>query len=256
MDYIQCQQGTEEWLQARSGLITASKVKVALSRVGELDEKQSAYVNALLSGISEKAAMDIAGYKTSPRASGIEKALRGEPVGDWSDPSKAYAAQVAIERISGKPSDEGFNSWQMKRGQEMEPLARIAYESQTGYMATESGVMVSDDRLFGYSSDGLIDDPDDGNGLLEIKALISAITVLEMWRTGDMSEFMHQMQTGLWMSGRKWIDFVMFCPQLESVGKSLFIRRVERDDEFIDKMVNGLAEFEKLVCTYEQILRG
>lgn len=252
MHYIECEQGSEEWHQARAGLITASKVKVALSRTGELDAKQGAYVKAMLSGISEKAAMEIAGYKTAPRASGIEKALRGEPVGDWSDPSKAYAAQVAIERISKKPSDEGFNSWQMKRGQEIEPLARIAYEARTGNMATESGVMVCDQHIFGYSSDGLIEE----DGLLEIKALVSAVAVLDMWRTGDMSEFMHQMQTGLWLSGRKWIDFVMYCPQLESIGKALFLRRVERDDKFIDEMVNDLTRFEQQVSINEQILRG
>lgn len=164
---------------------------------------------------------------------------------------KLYAAQVAIERISKEPCGEVFNSWQMKRGQEIEPDARFAYEVETGLVATESGVVLTDDRLFGYSTDGFVGD----DGMIEIKSLVGAEIVIEMWATEDMSEYMHQMQGGMWITGRKWCDFVMFCPQLASVGKSLFCRRVLRDDKFIDDMVLSLAEFEQSVSRNESILR-
>lgn len=164
---------------------------------------------------------------------------------------RLYAAQVAVERISGEPCGEVFNSWQMKRGQEIEPLARMAYEAETGYFATESGVVLTDDRLFGYSTDGFVGD----DGMTEIKSLVGAEIVIAMWETEDMSEYMHQMQGGMWITGRKWCDFVMFCPQLASVGKALFLRRVARDDKFIDEMVLGLAEFERSVSRNESILR-
>lgn len=164
---------------------------------------------------------------------------------------RLYAAQVAVERISGEPCGDVFNSWQMKRGQEIEPLARMAYEAETGYFATESGVVLTDDRLFGYSTDGFVGD----DGMTEIKSLVGAEIVIAMWETEDMSEYMHQMQGGMWITGRKWCDFVMFCPQLASVGKALFLRRVARDDKFIDAMVLGLAEFERSVSRNESILR-
>jgi len=164
---------------------------------------------------------------------------------------RLYSAQVAIERISKEPCGEVFNSWQMKRGQEIEPDARFAYEVETGLVATESGVVLTDDRLFGYSTDGFVND----DGMIEIKSLVGAEIVIEMWATEDMSEYMHQMQGGMWITGRKWCDFVMFCPQLASVGKSLFCRRVLRDDKFIDDMVIELAEFEKSVSLNESILR-
>ncbi len=166
--------------------------------------------------------------------------------------SRLYAAQVAVERVSKEPCGEVFNSWQMKRGQEIEPAARLAYEMETGNVATEAGVALTDDRLFGYSTDGFVGD----DGMIEIKSLVGAEIVIEMWQTGDMSEYMHQMQGGMWITGRKWCDFVMYCPQLANVGKALFLRRVERDDAFIDAMVLQLAAFEKEVSKNEAILRG
>lgn len=171
--------------------------------------------------------------------------------GERTAKSNLYAAQVAIERISQQPSDEGFVSWQMKRGTELEPAARMEYEALTGNFATESGVILTDDKLFGYSTDGFLND----DGLIEIKSLASAEKIVAMWRDGDMSDYMHQIQGGLWISGRKWADFVMYCPQLESIGKQIFYRRVERDDAFIEQLERELIEFEHFVSETEAILR-
>jgi hypothetical protein len=184
-------------------------------------------------------------------ASKFRDAIDTTSKGKMTAKASLYAAQVAIERISKMPCGDVFNSWQMKRGQEIEPAARMAYEVATGNMATESGVVLTDDRKFGYSTDGEIE----ADGVLEIKCLIGAEIVIEMWRTGDLSEYMHQMQGGMWITGRKWCDFVMYCPQLESVNKTLFRRRVYRDDDFIDDMVEKLMAFEKIVSENEAVLR-
>ncbi|WP_250512667.1 lambda exonuclease family protein [Caballeronia sp. INDeC2] len=162
-----------------------------------------------------------------------------------------YAAQVAIERISKQPCDETFVSWQMKRGTEMEPSARMEYEALTSNFASESGIVLTDDRLFGYSTDGFIGD----DGLIEIKSLASAEKIVSMWRDGDLSEYVHQIQGGLWITGRKWADFVMYCPQLESIGKQIYHVRVERDETFIEKLETDLIDFERIVSENEQILR-
>lgn len=171
--------------------------------------------------------------------------------GERTAKSTLYAAQVAIERISHQPSDEGFTTWQMKRGTELEPAARMEYEALTGNFATESGVVLTDDRLFGYSTDGFIGD----DGLIEIKSLSSAEKIVAMWRDGDMSDYMHQIQGGLWITGRRWADFVMYCPQLEVIGKQIYHRRIERDEEFIEKLEKDLIEFEHFVSETEAILR-
>ncbi|WP_454751646.1 lambda exonuclease family protein [Cupriavidus necator] len=181
----------------------------------------------------------------------LEVSYKGKANEAPSSKSVLYAAQVAIEIVSGEPVEEGFNSWQMKRGQELEPDARRAYEARTGHMASESGVVLTDDRMFGYSTDGLVED----DGLIEIKSLVSAVGVLDMWRTGDLSDYMHQIQGGMWITGRKWCDFIMYAPQLKNVGKELFYRRVQRDDEFIETMEPQLLKFAARVHDNVAILR-
>ena len=165
--------------------------------------------------------------------------------------AELYATQVAMERISKKPCQAIFNSWQMKQGTERESDARIAYEAETGNMATESGIVLTDDRLFGYSTDGFIED----DGFIEIKCLASPVLVRDILLTEDLSDYMHQIQTGLWITGRKWCDFVMYVPELENAGNQLFIKRVLRDENFIDEMVDGLVKFEKVVSMNENIFR-
>jgi hypothetical protein len=246
MIVIECQQGTEEWLNARAGATTASCVRDALSTVGGLTEQQKKYVDAVLAGTSEKEAASVAGYRAIPKAANIERALCGEKVEEPSGVALRYASDLAIERISGKPYGEPPKSWILERGHEMEERARRAYEARFGYMVSESGLVLTDDRKFGYSTDGLVED----DGLNEIKAPIDSQKILAMWQTGDVSEYLHQMQTGMWITGRKWCDLIMYVPDLEPVGKDLFVKRVHRDDDFIDDMVAGLLNFDQLVDSY------
>ena len=163
----------------------------------------------------------------------------------------AYAAQVAFERVTGAAADDAFVSFAMRRGTELEPMARLAYEAHSGNLIEEAGIAFTDDRRFGYSTDGYAAD----DGAIEIKCPLSALTVITVWRTRDLSEYMHQMQMGLWITGREWIDFVMFDPRLKPVGKELFIERVRRDEDFIADMEAGLMSFIGLVDEYEVALR-
>lgn len=156
------------------------------------------------------------------------------------------AATLAMERIYGKPLGDGyevFSTWQMQRGQVLEAQARHLYQEKTGHIVLERGVELTDDRLFGYSTDGRVST----DGAIEIKSLLDAEKIVKIFKTGDTEDFDHQMQGGLWLTGRKWIDFIMYCPQLETVGADLFIKRVERDEAFIDEMVNGLMKFAVMV---------
>ena len=115
----------------------------------------------------------------------------------------------------------------------------------------ESGIVTTDDELFAYSTDGLVDE----DGLIEIKSPNSSRKIVEMWTTGDLSEYTHQLQGGLWLTGRKWLDFIMYAPQLESVGKDLFIKRIERDEEFIATMEQQLWDFAKRVQSHVALLK-
>lgn len=252
MRFVEAPQGSAAWFQARVGKITASCFADAISRVGALDDRQAKYVALVRGGMAPADAVKAAGYKAAPTAESVVCALLGEDPSDHSDTAKRYAADLAIERISNQPHGEPPKAWILERGHEMEARARMLYEARTGAFITESGICISDDGLFGYSSDGLADD----DGLIEIKAPIDSIKIMDMWRTGDTSEYDHQIQGGLWLTGRKWLDFIMFVPDLAACGKDLYVKRIYRDEAFIDKMVAQLAEFDRLVETFTFILRA
>lgn len=252
MKFIECPQGTPEWFAARCGKITASAFADAISTVGGLSEQQAMYVAAVRKGIPDKDAATYAGYKAIPSSDIVRRALAGEDTAQPSDTAKRYAADLAIERISGQPHGEPPKAWVLERGHEMETAARRIYEGRTGAFVTEAGICLTDDEVFGYSTDGLVDD----DGLIEIKAPIDSTKILEMWKTGDTSEYDHQMQGGMWITGRKWCDFIMYVPDLAPVGKDLFVKRVFRDEAFIDDMAARLAKFDGMVREYEAVFRG
>lgn len=251
MKMIHCEQGTPDWYAARCGATTASCFADAISMVGGLTEQQANFVGLVRAGTSEKDAANDAGYKAVPRSDIIKRALAGEETREASDIAKRYAADIAIELVSGQPHGEPIKTWVLERGHTMEVAARMLYEARTGAFVTEAGICKTDDDLFGYSSDGLVDD----DGLIEIKAPIDSIKILTILQTGDVSEYMHQMQGGMWITGRKWCDFIMHVPDLAAVGKDLYVKRIHRDDTFIDAMVEQLWRFQTIVKGYEEILR-
>lgn len=214
MKFIECPQGTESWLAARCGKITASCFADAIS----VCQKKSAARNP------------------------------GEPTAV----AERYAADLAIERISGQQHGEPPKAWVLERGHEMEAAARRIYEGRAGAFVTEAGICVTDDGVYGYSTDGLVDE----DGLIEIKAPIDSTKILAMWATGDTSEYDHQMQGGMWITGRQWCDFIMYVPDLACIDKDLYVKRVFRDDAFIADMAARLAKFDALVGECEAIFRG
>jgi hypothetical protein len=250
MKFIECAQGTPEWLQARAGAITASCFADALSMVGGLNVQQNTYVDAIHNGASVKEAMALASYKAAPKSEIITLNLAGEKTERYSDTAEKYAADIAIERISGKPYGEPVKAWVLDRGHELEVQARLLYETRHGLMAMESGIVKTDDDWYGYSTDGLVDD----DGMIEIKCPVDSLKIMAMLRTGDVSEYMHQMQGGMWITGRKWCDFIMYVPDLANAGKDLYVKRIMRDDDFIETMETGLLAFRSRVQEIEALL--
>jgi hypothetical protein len=203
------EQGSEAWLRARVGCITASRFKDACDR--------------LKSGAMSKAATD-------------------------------YAAEVAVERIAGMPLGPTFQSWQMRAGSECEADARAEYEAQTGELVEECGLLTSDDGRFGYSPDGLVG----VDGLLEIKTLFSASQIVKCLGAGDVGDYRHQCLGGLWLTGRAWIDLVLWAPALAPIGRQMKIIRITAEDarEEIEAIEARLIDFASLVAANEHALRA
>lgn len=253
MVIVECEQGSVEWHRARSGAITASMFAEVRKRVNGLNDQQATYVSAIQKGLDEAAAMAEAGYKAAPRAQVVKDALAGKKVGDFSDAAKDYAFRLAVERISGEPLDEGgFSTYAMRRGQELEQDARDAHAFHRDVVVQTAGFVVTADGKFGASADGLIG----RDGGAEYKCLIDPARIREIVLSGNIDEFKDQVQGGMWITGRQWWHFCLYCPALASVGKALTVFDVPRDDDYIEALEADLIEFDRLVTSYESALRA
>jgi predicted phage-related endonuclease len=54
--------------------------------------------------------------------------------------------------------------------------------------------------------------------------------------------YINQMQTQMWVTGRAWCDFVSFDPRVPN-HLQLFIVRLERDDDLIERMETEVHKF-------------
>lgn len=164
-------------------------------------------------------------------------------------PSKAciaYAQDTARERAGGSAPAK-FQNAAMRVGTEQEPLARMAYERITGNLVEEVGFFTTEDGMFGLSPDGLID----SDGVLEIKTMVSSDTLFTAVANGDVSAYMDQCLGYLWLLGRKWVDLVLWAPDLDLI----VIKRITREEAAIEALESDLMDFARLVTEYETSLR-
>lgn len=157
-------------------------------------------------------------------------------------PLKAYhdlVWQIVVERMTGLPV-EGPVGQALKWGTEVEPYAREAYELETGNIVRESAFITHPEHVFvGCSPDGLI-----GNdGGLEMKCPKDSTVHLARFADGIPEEYVPQVQGSLWVTGRKWWDFVSYDPRMPESHR-IFIQRIDRDDKYI-------AELEQAVIAAE-----
>ncbi len=153
-------------------------------------------------------------------------------------PRYKYKMELVVERITGRPT-ETYVSGYMEHGTEFEPEARAAYERATGFMVLQSGFRNHPEiPNCGGSVDGTVDD----DGIIEIKCP-TAFNHLEAMLADEMpEEHIPQVQGYLWITGRKWADFVSYDPRLPA-GLNLFIKRITRDDDYIAELAANVAIF-------------
>lgn len=132
---------------------------------------------------------------------------------------------LVIERLTGKAQEDDYENADMRRGRELEPLARAAYEARTGLLVEQSGFIAHNELLIGCSLDGHVGDFE---GIVELKAPRSA-RHLSYLKSGVLpDEHRYQVAHNLFVTGAGWCDFVSFDPTFPE-ALQLFIVRVERD---------------------------
>jgi hypothetical protein len=135
-------------------------------------------------------------------------------------------AKLAIERITGEPVN-GYVSEAMKRGTELEPFARAAYEAETGCMVEVVGFALHDTYDFaGASLDGIIPDQ---KGNPEFKCPDAMDKHYQALLHGTHAEeYAWQVAFEQWIAETMWTDVVSYDPRYPE-GLQLAITRVPRD---------------------------
>lgn len=187
------EQGSEEWLAMRCGILTASEIKLIVTP-----------------------SLKIA----------------------YNEKERAHMYELLGQRIT-KYVEPRYISDDMLRGQWDEVDARAKY-SEHYAPVRECGFVTNDDHGFiiGYSPDGLVGD----DGLIECKSRRQRFQVETIVRNAVPSEYMLQLQTGLLVTGREWIDFVSYCG-----GMPMFIKRVFPDAKIIETILTAAMDFEERV---------
>lgn len=167
-------------------------------------------------------------------ASMFKVIMSGPTTQGWRD----YRLALAIERIKGERA-QGYSSPAMKTGTEREPLAKKAYIVAAGFPKTEEvGFIQHPIMPAGASPDLLVED----DGMAEFKCPTPAVHAQTL-KMGRMPKgHMAQVQGQMWITGRKWNDFVSFNPEFNP-NAQLFIERQFRDETYI-------AELERLITLF------
>ena len=182
-------QGSDEWLAARCGLVTASRISDVM-----MDTHMAGYRN--------------------------------------------YLAQLVCERLTGQPTEFYVNA-DMQRGTDLEPQARALYELNNGVEVEQVGFVVHPDiPMSGSSPDGLVGD----YGGLEIKCPKPANHIDTILGGNVARNYRLQMQWNMLCTGRKWWDFVSFCPVLPP-EMAIYQRRFNLDLALAEEITESVRDF-------------
>jgi putative phage-type endonuclease len=152
---------------------------------------------------------------------------------------QSYLEKIVAERLT-QELGEGFTNASMEWGVENEAIARATYEVMTGVFVEKTGFWKHPTiEWLGASPDGLVAD----DGLIEIKCP-NTTTHLAYIKDGKCpAEYYKQIQCQLWITGRKWCDFISYDPRLKKESLRIFIFRVERDEVLIAQMEQEVIAF-------------
>ena len=161
-----------------------------------------------------------------------------------------YRAELLAEWITGEPVEEFDTEW-TERGRALEPMARSYYAIQRDVDVRAVGLCLRPVPCaphlsvgavaVGASPDGLVGDV----GAVELKCPGMVKHILTCSAGGVPAAYRMQIQGQLWVTGRKWVDFMSYHPD----APEQILERVEPDpavqqafDDVIPAFVAELAE--------------
>lgn len=170
----------------------------------------------------------------------------------WGQMALSYMFEVLGERLTGNPADE-IKSKYLDWGHEHEPTARSLY----GWIHGETIKLVGfvehpEIEGVGGSPDGLIGD----DGVAEIKCPYTPRKHLETIYQNEIvdKDYLWQCQGNMWVTGRKWLDFISFHPNVPD-ELQLHVIRIERDEDMIEELEERVVRFVEQIAVRESKIK-
>lgn len=146
---------------------------------------------------------------------------------------KSYTAQKIAEKWLGGPLP-GHNVLDMEFGKILESEALPFFQLETGAEIERVGFCKTDDGRVGASPDGLIGE----HSGIEIKCPSAKVHCAYLLAGVVPTDHLLQVHGSLYVTGRREWMFMSYCRRFPPL-----ILRVERDEEIISKIRDGLGDF-------------
>lgn len=168
----------------------------------------------------------------NPGGSGFGKILTA--TGKISDTRKQYMIELACEAVSGR-SEDGFLSYRMKQGTEMEAESRAVYAMENEIEIRQVALVWKDEqKKFHVSPDGLIG----ADGVFETKDAKFTVQYERLLANRMVTKHIPQCQGSMYVCERGYCMFRSYCSGLPSLNI-----RLERDEKYISMLGEELEKF-------------
>ena len=172
-----------------------------------------------------------------PSASPSSKIITTKGVPTDGKTREDYCYRLAMEQAYGQYAGSEYISYAMRRGHEMEPKARTAFEIVTGLPVQTVGIVFEDEqRKWACSPDGLLEGagleifcPDAPNAVRCFRDPGKALSIAGKFQ---------QIQMSLMITGFDRWYFEVYYP-----GPPPLIQEIRRDEAFIEKLRAELDKF-------------
>jgi hypothetical protein len=177
-------------------------------------------------------------------------------ISDRTETAKKARRNLALKKLAERADAyiaDTFQNAAMKHGHAMEATAREAYRRYRRYapdQIEEVGFCESDCGYFGCSPDGLVNGDVQGLGGVEIKCPSGEKHFAYLFDGNVPRDYYHQVHMSMAVTGRRWWDFVSFCPTTSDTLIPLFVAR-ECWNADTDAILRGLHEMASMVGEYE-----